>query len=153
MSFPKIETGTTDTSLHQVWDDIEDEDATQQENPSQPPVTATIEENEALDTPAPPENEADEDNMAVIEQPVAVRRSTRIHKPPTWHSSYDLSSTRTKPSHAVNVASINLSPVFNAFMAQLVKDADPISYKQALQQQEWVNAMNEELHALEMNDT
>ena len=38
-------------------------------------------------------------------------------------------------------------------MAQLIKDVDLVSYTQVVQQQEWVDAMNDELDALELNDT
>ena len=42
---------------------------------------------------------------------------------------------------------------FVAFMASHLKEKDPIHFKEAVKHQKWINAMNEEIEALENNDT
>ena len=103
--------------------------------------------------PTPEQHEYVASPEVAIPSPPALRRSTRDHTLPSWQSSYVLDTKRTKPSSAANVACVNLSPVFYAFMTELIKDVDPFSYKQVPQQQEWVDAMNDELCSLELNDT
>lgn len=47
----------------------------------------------------------------------------------------------------------HLSPDHNAFTTNILPVHEPVNYSQAKQYTRWVDAMNEELHALEINDT
>lgn len=81
------------------------------------------------------------------------RRSSRVHKPPTWMESY---VTKPYPAPSANLVTVSNQQVdcsFDCFLASLTATSDPVSFKQAVQDVNWVNAMNVELDALEANDT
>ena len=86
------------------------------------------------------------------------RRSSRLSKHPTWLSDY---VTKTKvggvgePEAApvVNVGEAEASCAFTAFVNQVIQVEDPTSFNTAVHSEKWVKAMNEELGALERNNT
>lgn len=82
-------------------------------------------------------------------QPV-LRKSTRIHNPPSWLGDYVTTNIVSTISSLVNT---DISPPFHYFLSTLTSTTDPISFKTAVQKPEWVHAMNQELDALELNNT
>lgn len=60
------------------------------------------------------------------------------------------------PNPSANLIIVTAQPVesfFHCFMASLTTRNDPVTFKQAVQDVNWVQAMNVELDALEANDT
>lgn len=84
---------------------------------------------------------------------VAQRKSSRILKQPIWLEDY---VHNLQQPHSANIAQVTDQQVhteFKCFLASLTTSHDPISYKTAVQQKNWVDAMNKELAALEENQT
>lgn len=77
-----------------------------------------------------------------------IRKSTREHKAPSWHSYYHMTANSVQ-----KVGKAHVSPQFSCFMAEVTKDNDPKCFKKAIKQGQWLEAMNEELQALERNNT
>ncbi|KMT11102.1 hypothetical protein BVRB_5g111840 [Beta vulgaris subsp. vulgaris] len=109
-----------------IWDDIDHEATTVQETVPYTLAADTYEdmENEVAENVPNTEQhdaeaEPDTDQHDAVINPPILGRSTRVHKQPSWYSSYDMNSTRNKPSSIANVADVTLSPVFNAFMPAL----------------------------------
>lgn len=46
-----------------------------------------------------------------------------------------------------------INPTFNCFLSTLTKTTDPILFKDAIQHNYWIDSMNQELEALERNET
>lgn len=82
----------------------------------------------------------------------SVRRSTRTAKMPQWMEDFVLQKSNLS-ANIVQVASQPVRPQFHCFLANITKAADPVSFKQAIEHPHWINAMNEELNALEKNET
>ena len=86
--------------------------------------------------------------------PPAVRRSDRIHKPPTWLGEYHTNLAHSNPPKpAQKIFTLPTSSTFWCFSANLTKHTDHLYFKQAVKDPNWVTAMNKELDALELNDT
>lgn len=80
-----------------------------------------------------------------------LRKSSRIVKQPAWLNQY----VHSLPSNA-NVAQITDQLVhsqFHYFLASYTSQHDPTTFVQATKHMHWVDAMNKELAALEMNNT
>ena len=78
------------------------------------------------------------------------RRSSRSTAPPTWLTDY----VCTTSSHWCNLIHYDAFPAqAQAFISQLSKLTEPVSYFEASQHQEWRDAMSKELNALESNKT
>lgn len=88
-------------------------------------------------------------SLTPVIQPPPVRRSTRLHKPPSWLDDYATANMCTISS-TVNTT---LSKPFYCFLFTLTTTTDPTSFKIAVQSPQLVQAMNNELDALELNDT
>lgn len=56
-------------------------------------------------------------------------------------------------AHISNLAHTQIKPEFNCLLATIDKQNDPISFKEAVKSEHWIMAMNNELEALELNDT
>ena len=84
--------------------------------------------------------------------PVPVRRSERSHKTPHWLSDYHVSNL-AYPEKIHKVTNTAVTSSFTCLMAQTLDLTEPRSFKEAVTKKEWVKAMNEELEALEMNNT
>ena len=76
------------------------------------------------------------------------RRSTREVQKPSWHSDYEF---RVNMAH--RVGHTDVSTEYCCFMNTLSKVNDPKSFREAAQCSHWLKAMNEELEALEENNT
>lgn len=86
-------------------------------------------------------------------QVVSPRRSSRTHKTPAWMESY-ITQPFPKPSaNLVTVSTHHVEPNFKCFLSSLTTNNDPVKFSQAVTDANWVNAMNAELEALELNDT
>lgn len=77
-----------------------------------------------------------------------LRRSTRTHQPPSWHSDFV-----TNFNHIANLFITTVAPEFNCFLATILNNSDPTTFKAAVQHEHWIIAMNNELDALEENNT
>lgn len=81
-----------------------------------------------------------------------VRRSQRTHRSPTWLTDYHTSNL-AYPSKINTITHTPVSPTYTCFMTQALKHTEPKSFREAISKGEWVQAMNEELEALELNNT
>ncbi|KAL0373952.1 UNVERIFIED_CONTAM: Copia protein [Sesamum radiatum] len=77
------------------------------------------------------------------------RKSTRPTLRPSWLKDFICS---TNSDYGLPFSS-HISSSYNCFVASLSNLQEPHHYKQAVQQEEWVEAMNQELLALGKNDT
>ena len=82
--------------------------------------------------------------------PPPLRKSTREHKPPTWLNNYAVNSS---VANLQTVTDHQVPRTFHCFLATLTTTPDPTTFNQALQHNHWIEAMNEELQALEYNNT
>lgn len=80
------------------------------------------------------------------------RRTTRQHKTPGWLVDY-VTNAESAPALVVNVAYTVMQPKFCAFLAKSATVQDPKNFKAAIHDKAWVTAMNEEIQALETNNT
>ena len=78
----------------------------------------------------------------------STRQSTRVRKPPNWLNDYTTSANSIS-----TVIEQGVSPSFSCFLASVTKTADPVTFSQAVVHKHWVDAMNCELAALELNGT
>lgn len=122
------------------------------------PVDKNSSENvisEPTDDPEP--TETSESIEATDSAPISPppRRSNRAHNKPVWHQDYitkPFSSTHSS-SHISNLAFTVINPTFNYFLSTITKTTDPILFKDAIQHDYWIDAMNQELEAHERNET
>lgn len=77
-----------------------------------------------------------------------LRKSSRDHRAPSCHSDYYMGANVVQ-----KVGTTQVSPQFTCFMAEVCKDKDPSYFSEATQHSHWLQAMNEELDALENNKT
>lgn len=90
----------------------------------------------------------------------ASRRSTRVSKPPSWLSPYDVSTSLhhrsnsdPSPMSIANSAITSVPKSFANFITTHTSTQIPHTFSEAVCHQPWVDAMNVELQALEANDT
>ena len=136
---------STDHSIQPsaVWEDSFDDDTSTDpphvEPPSKPPHSPPTEPPSALPcvdnqspSPDPPIN------------PI-LRRLDRSRSTPAWLKDYvtPIAYSTTTP----------VNPQFHCFMVQLQHKSDPTTFLEAIKHPHWVQAMNEELSALEGNLT
>ena len=113
----------------------------------QPPQTADY--SPAEDTPSscpPPETAAEP--VPTSAPVVPHRRSTRSHKTPSHLQDYVCSHF-----HANWCNLTFLSPTSFAALTALEEFPEPVSYEQAAKHPGWVQAMNKEIQALQINNT
>ncbi|KAL2922302.1 Retrovirus-related Pol polyprotein from transposon TNT 1-94 [Bienertia sinuspersici] len=84
-----------------------------------------------------------------------IRRSAREHKKPQWHENYVMGhkSEVMSPTKILSVAQTQVSCYFSSLMSKMKNLKEPTSFKEAVKEKRWVDAMNEELEALEKNQT
>ncbi|XP_074356728.1 uncharacterized protein LOC141696493 [Apium graveolens] len=83
-----------------------------------------------------------------ISEPI-LRRSSRQTKPPAWLDQYSHSLS----SNVAQVTDHLVHTKFNCFLASYTSNTDPTTFSQAIKHHHWIDAMNQELAALEMNNT
>lgn len=76
------------------------------------------------------------------------RRSLREVRVPTWHSDYHIGANCIKK---VNQADV--TPKFTCLMASMNNGSDSRFFREVVTKELWLEAMNEELAALEENGT
>ena len=86
-------------------------------------------------------------------QSIPLRHSTREHKPPSYLKDYDLPNQPTT-THWCNVVQYPKLPInFRALVSSLACHFEPRYYREAAKCPEWVQAMKDELLAMNRNDT
>ena len=91
---------------------------------------------------------------ATADQPDPVRKSLRQPKPPSWLNEYQTNLAYSPaPEKIENTLNLLPSPRFWCLMSKITKHSACLHFKQAVTNPHWVAAMNEELEALELNDT
>ncbi|XP_075104254.1 uncharacterized protein LOC142178500 [Nicotiana tabacum] len=112
-------------------------------------------ENGASSAEVPMHKELHEQPVTSLESVVA-RRSTRGFKPPIWHKDYVTSWTPSKGlTHSItnNVQYEHLPAHYQSSLTEFSNNIEPSSFKEASQDDRWVDAMKQEIHALEENNT
>lgn len=125
---------TPDTHIHQptdhTWQDSTDDESEYAADPTPTPTaspTASPSSPPCLPTSPP------------------VRRSSRPHQTPSWLQDY---------VHPIsNLAYANVNSEFTSFISKLSTYADPVFFRDACLNPNWIHAMNEEISALEENHT
>lgn len=86
--------------------------------------------------------------------PPTLRKSMRDHKAPSWHKDYHVTnmSTSSQPAEIQNI-STHVTHQYYCLMAHLTRQNDPLFFKNAINECHWLQAMDEELEALERNNT
>ncbi|XP_074347279.1 uncharacterized protein LOC141686120 [Apium graveolens] len=122
------------------------------------PILPEPSESDPLNQPSTIEIDNATTNTSDNQEPITesqasqpVRRSSRQHKPPVRYQGYI-----NKPLYApqiTNLAYTSVEPEFTCLLVELNKSADPVIFKEAVKHECWINAMNSELEALELNDT
>lgn len=97
------------------------------------------------------DNQHSHDDSSV--SPPQLRRTTRVSKPPSWMQSYITKPFPTPSTNVVSVTTHQVAAEFSCFLSTLTTRPDPTCFKQAVQNPDWVRAMNIELEALESNQT
>ncbi|XP_075087862.1 uncharacterized protein LOC142169840 [Nicotiana tabacum] len=83
-------------------------------------------------------------------------RPSRVTKPPTWLNDYVIgkkSSASCKYPITNYVAYNHFSPTYQAYVGLVTTLTEPRSFKEAGQNEKWVEAMKQEISALEDNHT
>lgn len=74
--------------------------------------------------------------------------------PPIWHKDYHVNTRSThQMSPIARHTCLAVCTQFNCLLSSVTNDSPPTTYKQAIFSHHWVNAMNNELDALELNNT
>ncbi|KAL8108658.1 hypothetical protein AgCh_024933 [Apium graveolens] len=110
------------------------------EDPEMEPEIQDHEDNELQTSPQ---------NDASPPEEITLRRSARVSKQPAWLQDYI-----SRPT--VNIAAVTdhyVAPEFTCLLAAIAKTPDPLKFSDAVIHPHWQAAMNEELNALEENDT
>ena len=115
-----------------------------------------------IPSPNPPSSSSQPSQPQPFQPQVPMRRSTRASTQPAWLKDFVTSK------HKASMASSVKQPVYPLFkdqdfecypeeyvgsLAHVLASLEPTSYTQAASKPEWVDAMDKELHALEINDT
>ncbi|KAL2924831.1 Retrovirus-related Pol polyprotein from transposon TNT 1-94 [Bienertia sinuspersici] len=103
----------------------------------------------------------EEQNQKMTEERTELpRRTARQHKPPVWLSDYECNAQKGRVAtqadeytHISGMAITGVQNQFSAFLSTLINDQDPVKYEEAVKHSQWVKAMNEEIEALERNNT
>lgn len=113
-----------------------------------------IENAEENDQPAETDNNVAEplsnlDNNEIQE----VRRSSRNVVPPIWHKDYVMKSSNVKYPISDYISYTDLSNTHQNYMCAISKNREPNSYHEACLDENWINAMSEKIHVVELNKT
>lgn len=110
------------------------------------------EDEESETEPTHDDQETDHIDTGHTEPPV--RQSTRPHRPPEWLKDFHTYSVQDmKPVKIQETSEVEVSKEFTCYMSECVKHSEPHNFREAVKCKEWVQAMNEELEALETNET
>ncbi|KAH0682513.1 hypothetical protein KY285_020026 [Solanum tuberosum] len=96
------------------------------------------------------------DTVNVPESPPTItvtRKSSRTVITPAWHQDY-ITTGKKKPHSLSNYASYqHISPTYKAYLSKFSTVNEPTSYEEAIQDEKWMTAMQQELQALDDNGT
>lgn len=115
-----------------------------------------------INTPPPGNTSPPQTHLAITSThsitpaPLVIKHSSREHMLPSWLSNYhtNLPSLSQHQSVKVNtVIDATTSAIFACVLSQVTTLKESTSFKQARSQVQWVNAMNDELNALELKHT
>lgn len=83
------------------------------------------------------------------------RRSQRVTKASLWHVYYITKKAMTNVSYSISAYLIYeaISPAHHVYLSSLSNIHEPKFYQEAIQDSRWIEAMNSELQALELNHT
>ncbi|KAL2935935.1 Retrovirus-related Pol polyprotein from transposon TNT 1-94 [Bienertia sinuspersici] len=103
-------------------------------------------------------SENDEERTEMVQSELEekeVRRSQRAHKTPLWMGDYYVGNVKEEkcPKKIRGMIDTDVSESFSCFVAQSEHVSEPKFFKEAVKERKWVDAMNEELDALELNET
>lgn len=87
-----------------------------------------------------------------ISQPPCQRRTDRTRRPPNWMTDFVVNHIASNDP-ITSIPSHTFSDIHLKFMENLSTVQEPQSYHQACCNPNWIKAMNDELQALEANDT
>ena len=98
---------------------------------------------------------ADEPDEHHLPTEPVLRRSSRPHRAPQWHENYHTSNMTVteSPNHIHSVGNTHVTQQFSCFMSHVESEHEPKHFREAVKEAKWVQAMNEELDALESNET
>jgi len=87
--------------------------------------------------------------------PPQSRRSQRVTKAPLWHVDYITKQAAANVSYPISayLSYEAISPAHQVYLSSLSNIQEPKSYQEAIQDSRWIEAMNSELQALELNHT
>lgn len=95
----------------------------------------------------------DQDEQGV-QHVVPHRTSTRVSYPPLWMKYYAATVTDSIPHSLANYMTyMKLSPTYQAYLSAISVDTEPRTYEEAVKDPRWVEAMKQEIRALEDNGT
>lgn len=106
-------------------------------------------------TPEQPSNHQVQQSEQESGQPV-VRKSTRQRQTPAYLTDYVCHNAvaKTSPHHINKVLDYhNLSPAYQSFVMNITCNTEPTTYNEAIKHECWRKAMEEEVAALERNNT
>ncbi|KAL0366821.1 UNVERIFIED_CONTAM: Retrovirus-related Pol polyprotein from transposon RE1 [Sesamum radiatum] len=101
-------------------------------------------------SPVPTTSETPSPVSHVPDPPIPLRRSQRVTSKPSWLNDYECHCI---PSTSTLCIPHSYSNAHMSFVANLSALQEPKSYFQASKDKNWVDAMNQELQALEKNET
>ncbi|KAL0379126.1 UNVERIFIED_CONTAM: Retrovirus-related Pol polyprotein from transposon RE1 [Sesamum radiatum] len=111
-------------------------------------VSAPLESPSILESPTPPTSPIH--NPPIIEPaPPTPRRSTRVSTKPTWMNDFYCHLGSSNSPYIFS----GFSSAYTCFVASLSAMQEPRTYKEAAASTEWREAMNDEIKALERNQT
>lgn len=89
--------------------------------------------------------------------PVIARKSTRRVKPPIWHTDYVMPQKKAVGSCLYSISNVldyeSISPSYKSFVIRFSQEREPSHYHDAVKDVRWVEAMKNEIQALEDNHT
>ncbi|GMI67901.1 hypothetical protein HRI_000459300 [Hibiscus trionum] len=100
-------------------------------------------------------NECVEQQVINVPQEEVIRRSSRVQRQPTWLNDFvcTKAGTRSKNSITNFVSYVHLPLSTRAFAASISSTSEPRTYKEAVHDDNWIKAMQQEIAALESNGT
>nr|ABI34293.1 Integrase core domain containing protein [Solanum demissum] len=133
------------TDLHIEPEAFVEDASLSQENHKPVPSTSSTDTDVSID-----------DNVSLPTSPTTqTRKSTRHFKPPTWMQDYVCKPTAHTCTYSLSVVLgySSLSPKYQAYIAKMFTDSEPTSFKEAVKDPRWIEAMQSEIKALEENST
>ena len=123
------------------WEDSSDDEPDEHTSPPSPTISHYSRSSSDVTTTS----SSSSDSPNTIPTPQPLKRSTRTTQPPPWLKDY-----------ATSISNLTLTtdnPEFTCFLSTLTHKPEPNSYMEALHHSHWIQAMNEELQALDENMT